>query len=678
MSDLLTVQDLEAAKKHDTFHSEVITGKAGGVAGGASIDYATNAVTGQTQKTLPRTLLDIAFVRTGTFAAGATLTDMRQTLEYNGHEYSWAGTFPKVVAAGATPETSGGIGAGAWVDRTDLLLRTELNNAVIQRTLGNKSASDIIHDTTNRKTIYAVDYGVVDSRTVDSADALQAILTAYPTYEIILPQDFAISHSIKYPTLCNIRGISKQACVCWMLPGFTSDYNAAFEPLSAAYQGVINPSISNITFVDVSAVNDGTGSTSILNGVELLGTHAAELKNLKGVRINDVVHCGFGPGGVHQYTSRPKLSGLDGGQINHLFNFERTTDSYFPYGDIYCSDIFCTGSVKYGARAEDTDGFTWVGSTMFPDAQLRVSGNYITIAACHPFEAKVKLTDDSTDAGECFVIAERLNGQKSQHVNVSLSSAVSGRLSDGYAGGPLVNKVSNGVSMYEVEDFVVNYVINDPSGVGLYMRGCSCGVFNASILNANTQNTTPSTPIGTYDSVLMDFCTNVIGKLSDKSPAKRYAVYMGDGCCGCHVDVVSTKGTLPAPSNVKIPNDGQNTFTSLVEQATGAYKKFTSNEGTKSVRVESSNFPTPSAFGNRSGGIIRFDNTVVTNVSDLPEMEDYDEAILHIQDNGATRFVPVALGGKFVFIDGSTSVKLGRGTIIKVMRCPTTGYLVQF
>ncbi len=128
MGDLLTVQDLEAAKKHDTFHSEVISGKAGGVAGGASIDYATNEVTGQVQKTLPRTLLDIAFVRTGTFAAGATLTDMRQTLEYSGHEYSWAGTFPKVVAAGATPATSGGIGAGAWVDRTDLTLRGELSD----------------------------------------------------------------------------------------------------------------------------------------------------------------------------------------------------------------------------------------------------------------------------------------------------------------------------------------------------------------------------------------------------------------------------------------------------------------------------------------------------------------------------------------------------------------------
>lgn len=67
-----------------------------------------------------------SFYRAGTFSAGYTLTNMRQTLEYSGHEYSWAGTFQKVVAAGSTPETSGGIGAGAWIDRTDETLRVDL------------------------------------------------------------------------------------------------------------------------------------------------------------------------------------------------------------------------------------------------------------------------------------------------------------------------------------------------------------------------------------------------------------------------------------------------------------------------------------------------------------------------------------------------------------------------
>lgn len=65
---LLTADDLIAAKKHDTFHSEVISGRAGGVAGGAAINYATNAVTNQTQKTLTKTVDDIDWTYKGLFA----------------------------------------------------------------------------------------------------------------------------------------------------------------------------------------------------------------------------------------------------------------------------------------------------------------------------------------------------------------------------------------------------------------------------------------------------------------------------------------------------------------------------------------------------------------------------------------------------------------------------------
>lgn len=68
-----------------------------------------------------------SYYRVGTFAGGYTLTNSRQTLAYGQVEYSWSGAFPKVVAAATTPETTGGIGAGAWVDRTDVTLRLEIN-----------------------------------------------------------------------------------------------------------------------------------------------------------------------------------------------------------------------------------------------------------------------------------------------------------------------------------------------------------------------------------------------------------------------------------------------------------------------------------------------------------------------------------------------------------------------
>lgn len=64
----------------------------------------------------------------GSFYFSGTLdsTDDVFFYEGDGKYYSWSGSFPKVIAAGSTPETTGGIGAGAWIDRTDSLLRSEL------------------------------------------------------------------------------------------------------------------------------------------------------------------------------------------------------------------------------------------------------------------------------------------------------------------------------------------------------------------------------------------------------------------------------------------------------------------------------------------------------------------------------------------------------------------------
>jgi hypothetical protein len=78
---------------------------------------------------------------------------MRQTLEYNGHEYSWSGAFPKVVAAGATPATSGGIGAGAWVDLTDETLRGGLSGADGDGFIGYATYAQIRAYTGNKTTI---------------------------------------------------------------------------------------------------------------------------------------------------------------------------------------------------------------------------------------------------------------------------------------------------------------------------------------------------------------------------------------------------------------------------------------------------------------------------------------------------------------------------------------------
>lgn len=74
-------------------------------------------------------ILNMGFSRIGTFTAGATLTNPRQTLLWDtanggdGQEYGWSGAFPKVVPPSSTPASTGGISVGAWMSRFDPELR---------------------------------------------------------------------------------------------------------------------------------------------------------------------------------------------------------------------------------------------------------------------------------------------------------------------------------------------------------------------------------------------------------------------------------------------------------------------------------------------------------------------------------------------------------------------------
>lgn len=133
--DVLSLADLQTAKKHQIFEAEVITGKQGGVASGADIDYATNQVTGQVQKTLPAVLRDAGFRPAPfTFTTGGTLTvtdaDMAVLWPIadggDGNYYAWKGALPKVIPANSTPATTGGVSDSAWVPVSEAALRSDL------------------------------------------------------------------------------------------------------------------------------------------------------------------------------------------------------------------------------------------------------------------------------------------------------------------------------------------------------------------------------------------------------------------------------------------------------------------------------------------------------------------------------------------------------------------------
>ena len=69
------------------------------------------------------------YITRRSFEKGFNVTTWNEVLlwEGDGDYYRWDGTLPKNVPAGSTPETSGGIGLGAWVSVGDASLRSDLN-----------------------------------------------------------------------------------------------------------------------------------------------------------------------------------------------------------------------------------------------------------------------------------------------------------------------------------------------------------------------------------------------------------------------------------------------------------------------------------------------------------------------------------------------------------------------
>lgn len=75
-----------------------------------------------------KALADMGWILIESFQSGATLTLPNQALKdgASGEFYRWDGALPKLVPAGSTPASTGGIGVGAWIGVGDASLRSQL------------------------------------------------------------------------------------------------------------------------------------------------------------------------------------------------------------------------------------------------------------------------------------------------------------------------------------------------------------------------------------------------------------------------------------------------------------------------------------------------------------------------------------------------------------------------
>lgn len=517
--------------------------------------------------------------------------------------------------------------------------------------------------------IYAEKHGVVNSSSVDSSKIITSLIEKNLGKTIVLPPNFSVSQSIKYPGTCHIKGADGTGSICWILPNFSG--LSVFEPIKKSKLSSLSVSFTNITFSDLSAKNDGKGTTSTVNCIDITGTFAARVKKLKGVRVNCVLYCE--PGIEVQQTSRTLIDDIDGSNVNYLIHFLPCNDDRLAYGDLYLTNIKTTGSIANGVSIEDVDGITWLGLVLFPNASVRISGHYLNLTVCHPFEPKARLGQDMVSA-EALYIPKRLGGGRSHYVTISnYVSAFAGRLADTTIGSPQhTNLGAFGIKVVNVTNFTLNAIVNDPSMGALHLVNCENGVFTLASTNTNTQKLgSGALAPGLYDVVLMQSCKQIIGTVTDSSPDKRFVINMDDFCQGCCIDAVSSIGYADSIP-YRLP-DNSNNIVRVLHSSSNGYIYYDSVNDKPTVIKAALNSPLPGNKVHKKGCYLVFDNTQETLVSDLPGIDQYQDVYVNIQED-YTALLDISRGGMFRL--GGDNFK-GKGKVLHLVRESSTGELIK-
>lgn len=526
-------------------------------------------------------------------------------------------------------------------------------------------------DSEEKSVIYAVTRGVVESSSIDSSDILQGIIDSAGSTPIILPSQIALSKTVKYRSRTCLRGRDGSYSVVNMLPGFVGA--SAFAPISKEQGGTDSSILDSLTITDLSAVNDGKGSTSNLDGIDITGSYNISCRNISGVRVKNTISSEIGS--AVQHTRRARIDGLNGSNVDRHIYMPGTNSSRFAYGDLYVSNFKTTGSCKKMSVIECTDGLHVFGGVIFPNGGLRVSGHYINISGSHMFEPKAELGSGETPSG--IHVSKRSETEFSRDVNISGTAiAFPGRLSDTTSGNPpQTNEPAPGLFMERVIGFNVSITVNQSSMESARLVNCQSGVISLASRDSNTQALgSGALAPGTYDTLLLTDCTNVAAVISDTSPSRRYAVNVSDGCKGVSVSGTVSRG-FALGTDVYCKNIAQNRVSITVE---GASESRTQQDTTPAI-AKYVNAPagdvTPSVTNGVNNLVVSFQNSAITNVTDLPDVTSRREVTIWINDNNATRIIDVSNGGMFKTRNGANIT--GRGTFARFIRDPATGYLFQ-
>ncbi|MEX9843904.1 hypothetical protein AB7X06_22545, partial [Providencia rettgeri] len=155
-------------------------------------------------------LLAAGYAPSGTFQEGAEVVSRNGTVLWklpdgDGDHYRWDGDLPKQVPAGSTPQSTGGVGKGAWVSVGDASLRGDLskgNGSLIG--IGTGSLRDALYFINPRQFLHSSpDHSTAFTNAIEQLRVKKGLL--------VIDRDYHFTKTVEFPEGADIvvRGYGK-------------------------------------------------------------------------------------------------------------------------------------------------------------------------------------------------------------------------------------------------------------------------------------------------------------------------------------------------------------------------------------------------------------------------------------------------------------------------------------
>lgn len=167
----------------------------------AGMEWVFNQLVERFKIESEQALLAAGYAPIGTFQGGAEVVSRNGTVLWklpdgDGDHYRWDGDLPKQVPAGSTPQSTGGVGKGAWVSVADASLRSDIKANSGASIIGTESGSSL------QSVITKLSKGYLSENGGD----LQALVNSVT--DVFIDEDIDITTDIIIPSNTNIKTIN--------------------------------------------------------------------------------------------------------------------------------------------------------------------------------------------------------------------------------------------------------------------------------------------------------------------------------------------------------------------------------------------------------------------------------------------------------------------------------------